>query len=102
MLKDTTLFVEITKEDVSTIFSNMDVIAATHTTFLELLEDCVQQWPTKKTNIASVFMEVVNSSPHYMHYISTLSDALTTVHNASLKAKFPNFLKVLQSNWWHY
>ena len=45
MLKDTTLFTDIVKEDVNHIFSNIDKIYNLHLTFLGQLDKSFKNWP---------------------------------------------------------
>lgn len=60
-LQDPSLFTEIVKEEVSTIFSNIEAISSCHESFLEALQSSIKNW-TPVTCIGNIVNEMVKKN----------------------------------------
>eukprot|EP01114_Cavostelium_apophysatum_P021730 TRINITY_DN7661_c0_g1_i2.p1 TRINITY_DN7661_c0_g1~~TRINITY_DN7661_c0_g1_i2.p1 ORF type:complete len:778 (-),score=256.07 TRINITY_DN7661_c0_g1_i2:1148-3481(-) len=103
MLQDTTLFVAITKQDVHSIFSNVEALYSIHSSFYEHLSNDLKAWDGNRVNIQEFvvdFMEIVNGSPSYVQYLSHLHESLATLSKVEENGKMQTFLKncFLKSN----
>lgn len=58
MLTDTTLFTEIDKEEVTTIFSNIESIYHRHAAFLDQIEVVFKNW-NEESLLSPLFEEIV-------------------------------------------
>ncbi|KAH3763180.1 Guanine exchange factor for Rac 30 [Pelomyxa schiedti] len=87
----------ITREQIKSLFSNLDVIANFNKVLLDCLEERMKNW-TDTTRIGDVFCSTAAFLKCYVEYINNYNHCLTTLSELSNTKKFAAFLERVEAS----
>jgi len=86
---------QISNDDVSALFGNIDMILNLHATLAVELQKLKDVWP-QRSNIGDVFKNFVPYLKLYTDYINNYNNSLTTLSNLRSSSNFGSFLEKLE------
>eukprot|EP01103_Thecamoeba_quadrilineata_P015438 TRINITY_DN4886_c0_g1_i1.p1 TRINITY_DN4886_c0_g1~~TRINITY_DN4886_c0_g1_i1.p1 ORF type:complete len:674 (-),score=136.66 TRINITY_DN4886_c0_g1_i1:212-2233(-) len=85
--------VDISQEDINSIFTNIKIILSFNTTFLKDLELQYTQYPHLPIQLGSMFLRMVPFFKAYTQFVNDYVNIITLVHKCRSKKSFEMWLK---------
>ncbi|KAL6077678.1 SH2 domain-containing protein [Balamuthia mandrillaris] len=83
----------LSKEDIKTIFSHIEVIFAYNSDLLQKLEDRVDQWDADSSVLGDIFLYMGDYLRVYANYVANYSNAQRTLKECKNNKRFQQFLQ---------